>query len=60
MDCAMDLIGLIWLKLDTLLLIEVVSIFSKTQAVSGISILNSINVSIRIGYIVYDMVGNDG
>jgi hypothetical protein len=43
----MDLIVSIWLKLDTLLLIEIVSI------------LNTINVSIRIGYIVYDMVDNN-
>jgi hypothetical protein len=48
MDCGMDLIVLIWLKLDTLLLIEI------------ISILNTINVSIQIGYIVYDMVDNNG
>jgi hypothetical protein len=43
----MDLIVSIWLKLDTLLLIEIVSI------------LNTINVSIQIGYIVYDMVDNN-
>jgi hypothetical protein len=59
-DRGMDLIVLIWLQLNTLLLIEVVNIFSKHKLFLVFQFQTQSMFRFEIGYILYDMVGNNG
>jgi hypothetical protein len=59
-DRVMDLIVLICLKLDTLLLIEVVNIFTKHRPFLVFQFQTQSMFRFEIGYSLYDMVGNNG
>ena len=59
-DRGMDLIVLIWLQLNTLLLIEVVNIFTKHRPFLVFQFQTQSMFRFEIGYILYDMVGNNG